>query len=229
MLPKKPPARGNLAAPAGGHPSQAVSPRMRWWFRESEPVARFTGWVMCFTFILALIAGVQVASFVISERAYLTVPEIEFRFPEVNDTHTLIAVTIKNGGKEAAFITGGTITATHIPAGKQIPAEDTLPSKPVYQPVLTELIGPVPAGEVYKTGARLNLQAKVVGRWSEEITKEIQAGDVKLYIYGFIEYRDPFTFFGNSRTGFCVVYNTQKLLGEGKFIGCGFENYVYAK
>ncbi len=68
--------------------------------------------------------------------------------------------------------------------------------------------------------------------FDDVLVEQIEKGDQKVYVFGSIEYADPFTPLFRSRLlGFCHVYAPQSMVGitGPKFLGCDNPNYTYSR
>jgi hypothetical protein len=107
---------------------------------------------------------------------------------------------------------------------------DELPEFPHYNySVHSEIRGPVLAGSIY-TGA---FAPKVANGTpfvpTDSQISAVKIGTAKLYMFGYIRYRDEFSLFGYKETGYCYVFNPRGDQTKSMFGECGREHYVYAK
>jgi hypothetical protein len=131
-------------------------------------------------------------------------------------------VEIKNGGRSTAFI-------EHMVGDTDI-RPDELPDFPHYDySGRSPVRGPVVAGGIY-TGVFSPKKGDgtpfVV---TDSQISAINIGTLKLYLFGYIQYRDEFSLFGYKETGFCYVFNPRSDQTKSMFAECGKEHYVYAK
>src|SRR5438477_6454456 len=82
-----------------------------WWFKEKEPVARFTGWVAIYAFALATVAGLQtcILNNQLSEmrtenRPWIGIENIKAGALQ-SDSPLTVEITLRNTGKTPAFKT----------------------------------------------------------------------------------------------------------------------------
>lgn len=57
----------------------------------------------------------------------------------------------------------------------------------------------------------------------------IQIGALKLFIFGYIRYRDEFSRFGDKETGYRYLFNPRGDPSRSMFTECGKDLYVYAR
>jgi hypothetical protein len=158
--------------------------------------------VAVFTFILAIFTGVQVLVFISSERAFISVSFATAAEKLAASTDPVfLHFVLQNSGKSTAVITDANVTGS---IGNQ-----DLPASPHYQPEHTTTSGPVIAG-----GARLINQRPHIDQTGKpliittEILNEINNISTRVFIFGFVEYDDDFSFvgwrgiFGKRITGF---------------------------
>jgi hypothetical protein len=194
-----------------------------------ERVATFTKWLVLFTAILAIVTCIQVWAFITSERAFLVVDNFSAvppEFPPKDATQPLVfSAIIRNGGTNGAVVIGTDFVLKNIPK----PASD-LPATPDYVPVSAgnDLFrGPVIAGSDRAAIFRPELNGKPMVLTTGDYDY-LRAGGAKLYVYGYVDYKDEFSLFGSKRSGFCWVYNPKNPPTLSPFDSCGTEKYVYA-
>jgi hypothetical protein len=213
---KRPAQRKNEAAHAGNHPEPPNKPP--WWlFKQSDPVAGFTAWLVIFTACLTITAGFQVWAFTQSERAFVTVLSVDLSIVGKSAGEPfVIPLIVKNGGKSVAVVTDFNITL-----GK------SLAENPEYVSSVGLAAKPVMPG----TDESLVYRAKP-GNWLWTLSKdeltEIEGGRQYFYIFGFIKYEDGFSLLSSRKTGFCFVYNPRPTIPNGRFETCANQKYTYA-
>lgn len=199
---------------------QSFMPRTRWWFVHEDPVARFTGWVAAFTFVLVIVAVIQSWAFIESERAYLSLTAVQVQGLKLLPGRPLgFTLDIYNGGRSEAFINDSNATVSF---------DISLAEIPNYQFGRSAFKGPVPPATFKratfvpkKDGQRLRIEKSMVDK--------IVAGEMKLWVFGWVEYSDGFTIWKDKRTGFCVFYSPQNDPSFGMFDDCGLPNYIYTR
>jgi hypothetical protein len=195
-----------------------------WWWAEHDPVARFTGWVSAFTFILMIIAALQAWAFFISERAELA-PSAMVTYPNPLTPGATVSygMTIKNGGKQVAIVNDlvSDISAPSAP----------LPDKPNYiHGAGNWPIAILPEQEVPMGGEVVDGNGRLAVVSNEDIAGLLNR-KVNIWIYGYVSYRDAFSLLlGSKRMGFCFRYNPNgDLTKPASFQSCGNANYVYSR
>lgn len=85
-----------------------------WWFKEKEPVAKFTGWVMAYTGLLAIVAALQLCTLertdqtlhktlVTANRAWLAPLEARLDGEIVDGETVKVKLSVINTGRGPAF------------------------------------------------------------------------------------------------------------------------------
>jgi hypothetical protein len=175
-----------------------------------------------FTIILAISTCIQVWAFIQSERADLSVTSVMLDFDLLFEGNVSLHYTVQNGGKETAFVTG---SATSIGL-----RTDTLPPEPQYtHPSVNALLGPViPQSPRFVRIGPMTDDGPII--ISKEQANSINNGSLKFYVFGYVNYKDTFSFlFGNRKTGFCFYYNpTLKDARFGNFDNCAEGAYTYS-
>jgi len=194
-----------------------------------DRIADFTKWLVRFTAALFVVTTIQVWAFITSERAFIVVDDfsaVPKEFPPTDVTQPLVfSAIVKNGGKSGAVVVGTDFVLKNIPK-----AAGDLAAAPEYVPLAagSDLFrGPVISGTDRPAIFRPQLNGKPMVLTAGDYAY-LRAGGSKLYVYGYIDYKDPFSWFGPKRTGFCWVYNPQNPPGLSPFDSCGSDKYVYA-
>jgi hypothetical protein len=131
-------------------------------------------------------------------------------------------VEIKNGGRSTAFI-------EYIAANTDL-RPDELPDFPHYNYTGRSTIrGPVVAGGIYPGVFRPKKGDGTPFVPNDSQISAINIGTLKLYTFGYIQYRDEFSLFGYRETGYCYLFNPRGDQTKTMFTECGKEHYVYAK
>ena len=160
-----------------------------------------------FTFFLVILTGVQVWSFIQSERAFVFPASIEFTGPLVALVQPLtLHLDVSNSGKSPAKIDNLIAFAAHqLPP---VPSYDERPGriKIGFPPV-------PPNGKIRQT-------LPFGPPWGEQTTREVQAGTRGFYVYGRIKYRDDYSWLGPKFSDFCFTYVPDKDPGKAVFRNC---------
>jgi hypothetical protein len=129
---------------------------------------------------------------------------------------------IKNGGRSTAFI-------EYVNATTQL-RSDELPDVPQYgYGGHSSVRGPVVAASSYfGTFSPKNADGTPFVPTDSQISA-IRIGTQKLYIFGYIQYRDEFSFLGYKETGYCYLFNPRGDPARSMFSECGKDRYIYAK
>ncbi len=168
-------------------------------------------WIMIFTGALTVITGLQWWAFMQSESAFVSVDSVKFTRPLVVGLNPLpIQFNLRNSGKNTAIIDELSVAISH-----------ELKPKPDYFKAKRRAYPPIVAGaspkiiEGFETG------------WGEETNGAVLSGQMPLYFYGVVKYKDKFSFGFKSTTGFCFVYRPNNGLGEPSFDTCIQSAYTY--
>ena len=149
-------------------------------------------------------------AFVQSERAYLTFTNFNFLGGLVANQPLALLFNAKNSGKSAAEIRNISVTPS---LGLTYPLK--------YDKLLEIATNPILAGtteqQIYE-GKNLDGTPFLISGFT---VGEINAGRVKLYVYGFAEYEDDFSIVGPRKTYFCVRYLPERSMpNNAAFGGC---------
>ncbi len=193
----------------------------KFWFKELAPEARFAGWVARLTLVLCIIGAVQTWAFLESERANLTIQNSgPFDFPQKPGVALVVSMAIQNAGKSTARVVENTTNFWL--------NDSPLPEKPIYTSCNCAIPLAIVGGNAIHTifwprsgDSRITLTPDQYAR--------IKGGTLPIYIYGFITYRDAFSFLLGSRTlGFCMVYEPTNDATTGAFNSCSNLRYSYS-
>jgi hypothetical protein len=194
-------------------------------YRTARAVRSFfkkLGPIEYLTLVLATSAAAQAYYFLQSERSFLALSGMEVSgLTTMSDQPLEFSLEIKNGGRSTAFIDYMNATAQIRP--------DELPDFPLYgYRGSTSVRGPVLAGSTYFATFNPKNDDGTPFVLSDSQISAIHIGTMKLYIFGYIRYRDEFSLFGDKETGYCSLFNPR---GNQRtmFVECGKEHYVYAK
>jgi len=166
-------------------------------FHDLEAIAIFTG-------LLVIVGALQVWTFIVTERAFLSQESIAFSPGPRPSPHQPIVISfdIRNNGHTTAFMFDANITLKW--------TSDSLPTRPRYvrDPQTKMLIkGPLVAGDSWRATFRAKRNNNPV-IMDKPFIDNIEHGKTKVYMYGFVRYHDGFAFNLFTHTiGFCSVYN----------------------
>jgi len=176
--------------------------------RHETAMLRWTRVVGFFTFVLAMVGGLQALSFVESERAYLILFDMNFPGGEPsNATGGLdIVLTIKNIGKHTATVSKIIVNPAMFIVNKELADE------PTYNPTLSTVhtIPPIAPDSPLVFFAAARLPPSPAPMTDEQRLQVILSGDIPLRIWGLIEYDTGyFNWARPGRLGFCMEYVSQ--------------------
>jgi hypothetical protein len=178
-------------------------------------MVRWTSVVGVFTVVLAVVGGIQAWAFIQSERAFLNLDDLQISggLPEYSKP-LRVFLTIKNSGHSAAFVKNVALNM-----GFQ-----QLPERPEYKPMALFAIGPIPGNSIRKSTADFGVHNEITRAHIEAI----KAGTFKMFIFGFFDYTDDFSIFGQRTVGFCYTYDPLPTAG-GSYDNCTEPNYTYTR
>jgi hypothetical protein len=185
-------------------------------FRRRTPIDYFTA-------VLAGSTAVQVYAFVQSERSFLAISGMApvSGLTTMSDRPLEFSLEIKNGGRSTAFIEYMISNVTI--------SFDELPDLPHYDySGRSSIRGPVVPGGIYPAVFSPKKGGTPFVPTDSQISA-INIGSLKLYVFGYIQYRDDFSHFGYKETGYCYLFNPRGDPTKSMFSECGKEHYVYAK
>lgn len=150
-----------------------------------------------FTLALAVASVLQTYAFIQSERGFLAVTGFQIEGGLTPNKPIVLQYGMTNSGKSTASISNLSLNIV-----------SELPDPLKYQPVKSAAFNPIPAGQtglnLFKPDSANNDQALTV---TEEQVRAINSGATKLYIFGFIEISDDFSWLmGNRQSKFCYLY-----------------------
>jgi hypothetical protein len=222
--------------------SQSQQTRKRKWFGYVKILAKWATWpiwrpvtwfyrlgpIEKFTAVLCVIGSIQAWAFIVSERASVGISDVTLyprgpieASPADNPRIVEFVVTVKNAGHSLAKTVNGFVDISD----PKVP----LPSKPIYRgdprPLYDML---VPEG-VHHLTLRPKGSLGLELRFSEENVRDINAGKLNVWVYGYITYQDAFSWVLGSRTlGYCYHYDPRGDPELGLWGPCDFEAYVYS-
>jgi hypothetical protein len=182
----------------------------------ADPVTWFTGALMLFS-------GLQAWSFVVSERAIITVDEPKFvgTAPFANKPLKFI-IKITNSGKSTA-------TFENMQVNLRLAAGQPIPEHPKLSDLTSLAAAPTPPGSTQTILFEPAVNDRPVALTQEQVDK-IEKGEVLMYLYGRVLYADEFTSIArNKEVGFCFFYRADLAQFGAAFMTCKERNYTYAK
>jgi hypothetical protein len=197
------------------HPSRR---RGFWGHLVDEPVALFTAVLALFTIVLTIVSGIQAWAFIASERAFVSIvsPDIS-RIADPPDEPFAMPLIALDSGRSTARVTAFNVTLVN-----------SLPATPQYVPItsfsITPLMVNIPQMLIYRASP---------GPWLWKFSKaafaEIESGAQKLFIFGYVKYRDDYSVWGDKETGFCFVYIAKPITPNSKYETCDNQKYIYIR
>jgi hypothetical protein len=183
-----------------------------WLFRDA---------ITLFTLVLMIFTGIQVWAFVASERAFVGLTGIGST-TLVPLIPVVLNIRIRNAGRGVAFVIDSNTTLWLRDA--------PLPTTPEYnrQNANSRLNGSLPAGSDYNAKFWPFSDGGVPFTFTQQQIEAINTGRMLLYVYGYVTYRDEFSYiFGSRTSGYCVVFDPHAdNAGGGQFNNCGLLNYI---
>lgn len=187
---------------------------------ESAAVKRLD-WVAVFSGLLVVVGFLQTWTYMVSDRAYLSVVGVSFDPPKVGEP-MVIHLNVKNTGRATAFVSHANVTTLihrargPLPMVPQYKDKETFPS----------IIGPLTGNEIFYGTVHLVTDEGKPVLWSaDDVTSK-----VNIYIYGSIQYDDGFNLFHLWRPrvfGFCWRYDPTSDPSIGMFSTCDQSGYRY--
>jgi hypothetical protein len=187
--------------------SQVIAHNKWSWLTHRDPIVRINGWVASFTGLLLLVTAIQVYYFRASERAVILVDNMSVSpigLSRISD----FEISIANKGKSIAFIDEISVGATtQLQIGRDIDS-GLLNVAPLFdRPIV-----------VAGTGESVHLNWLGVDQeppFSDEQFKLMELGNIPLYIFGAVNYKDQYSVIGTYSANFCFEYQR-----SGKFQRC---------
>jgi cold shock CspA family protein len=150
--------------------------------------------VAIFTGFLVVLGGLQLFSFIQSERAFLSISALETAGNAELKAGDLVNFTaqIKNSGRSTAFISSLIVNV----AIYDMP----LPEVPPYKAGATNVRGPIVAGGIKVANLPgISAEEKPIAL-SQVHADGIRDGKFNIYMFGKMDYSDEFPWFGNKIT-----------------------------
>jgi hypothetical protein len=173
------------------------SPRGFWSRLIREPINLFTA-------ALAIVAALQAWAFIASERAFVSVvsPDLS-QVGNSPDQPIQIPLTVVDSGRSTAIVTGFNVTLM-----------TSLPEKPQYVPISHFSIKPLMVN-----APEILLYRASPGPWLWKLSKseieKIENGEQQLFLFGYIKYRDDFSFWGGRKQASASVISPSLSLPTG--------------
>jgi hypothetical protein len=170
--------------------------------------------IAVFTAVLCLVGGLQAWAFIQSERAFVFPTHVEFASPlavaEIQPI--LLSLDMRNSGRSAAQISKMIVAVTH-----------QLPPTPNYDNAIDRSVvafPPIPGnGQITQD---LNFKD-----WNIETMRQVRDGSRAFYLFGSVEYRDDYSWFGKRASRFCFVYIANREdQSKAKFVNCAEPQYT---
>jgi len=192
-------------------------------FVEWSPIEKFTGLLVLFTALMAICSLLQALAFIQSERSFLSVSAIEVKDekPLTEGSPLIFESRISNSGRSTAFIVSANYTL--------VISDQPLPTDPSYVKGPSDILGPVVAG-----GNRQLTFSSSTDKGKTIILSKVHAdgiasGTYHVYVFGYVKYKDEYSWFSNRITGFCYVYNPLGKSTSSQFDDCRSDHYIYAR
>jgi hypothetical protein len=104
----------------------------------------------------------------------------------------------------------------------------SLPEKPQYVPISHFSIKPLMVNT-----PEILLYRGSPGQWLWKLSKpeidKIENGEVNLFIFGYIKYRDDFSIWGDKETGFCFLYIPKPITPNWHYETCNNGAYTFVR
>jgi hypothetical protein len=181
-----------------------------------EPITVFTAAIAVFAFI-------QLYIFIRSERPFLSISAMSTPEGDILVDRPLTwLVEFKNSGKTVGFI-------SDFRSLTQISPGNMLARGLKEQMRETKIRGPIVPGDVHKVTITPSVTENTTMVLGQPAVDQLNKGEYRLWVLGYIQYRDRFSpFAGESTTGFCFAYNPKGDKRIGIFERCGNAEYEYA-
>lgn len=182
---------------------------------------RWTRVVGIFTTVLAIIGFIQAWSFIQNEHAFLSITAVDLEGGQIiAEKPVAVGISIKNSGRSPAAVTNFNVML-HVAAN--------LPAAPLYGPMADEVaVPPIVGGGIIRRTVKFPKPDKTSTSLGEDQVLKINSGELFLYIYGFVQYEDDFSWFRDRRLGYCVTYNPKGAPNLSLFDTCKEKAYTYA-
>ncbi len=177
--------------------------------------------------MLCVVSVMHYCAFVTSERAYLVMPsDIRLGTDATSiKESTHFVLIMKNIGKHVASVRSFNVKISPLVNKK------TFPEAPDYSDAVIQTTAPTPPGGenmVHLTPFYSPINMPVT---NVELLKQINSGEVPLYIYGFVDYDTGYFSFGSGKTGFCFKYIPEQNRPNPTIIFqiCENQKYTYVR
>jgi hypothetical protein len=192
------------------------------WYRNLKDIDRFTFWIVVLTFFLVVMTGVQVLSYVESERAQILIEDIIVKDVDpflLNPVDTILV--LKNVGRHIAVITKVNLRVGFFIINKDLPKYPDYPDQFNISAVFT----PVLPGGTYPMFIKNVAEPFTIPM--EVVIKGVNDGTIPLRVFGVIEY-DTGYWLSFGTIGFCFTYiPPSKRVSNQKFQACDNQRYTY--
>jgi hypothetical protein len=196
---------------------------MLWWTRV----------VAAFTVVSSILACVYAYSFIQSERAFLTVPDVAFANSEPSSAPNGVAIiiTIKNVGKHIATGINLTLNSAFFGIKRDLPP-NPVDENSLVKPIIIPPIAPDGTwrGTMLEIGDIKNISGGPM-KSRNELIKDLVEGNIPFRVWGGIEYDLGFPSWTTGKTGFCYEFVPMKLrlIGQTFHVCENLPKYTYAK
>jgi len=190
--------------------------------------------VAAFTGVSAVIAGLYAAySFIESERAFLTVPDVAFANsePSSGPNGLAVIVTIKNVAKHTATGINIKVNSALFGVNKDLPPVP-IDENSLVKPIFIPPIAPDGTwqGIIFEVGDIKNKSDKPM-KSRAELINDVIDGNIPFRAWGVIEYDLGFPSWTTGTTGFCYEFVPIKsrVIGQRFRVCDNLPKYTYAK
>lgn len=194
------------------------------WHNGLDNIDRFTFWIAILTFFLVVMTGVQVLSYIESERAFLSIEEIGFIHgePSVEPDGITIKMGIKNFGKHVAVITQMNAEPSFYIGKKGLDASPDYDDRNIIKWVTSPIPPQIQRTVIFGPATENTPVPK------EEIISGTKNGKIPFHVFGFIDYDTGYRL-SSGRVGFCFTYipESQRRVARQSFKACDNPNYTY--
>jgi hypothetical protein len=181
--------------------------------RRENKTIRSLAAAAVFTLALATVGIAQVYTFIVSERAFVVPVDTNFTNGLVVKENPLeMWISLKNKGKSIASIDVLEVAITH-----------GLAPKPQYLAVQRIAYPPIASGETFERPLEFETG------WPQPIIEQLTHGALNFFLYGRVQYRDDFSWFGPRINGFCFKYRPGPVGGPHVFEPCQQTAYTYSE
>ena len=201
--------------------------------RYERGMLRWSAAVAAFTGFSVIAAFINVYSFIESERAFLTVPDVAFANSEPSNGPNGIAiiVTIKNVGKHIAAGINLTLNSAFFGIKRDLPP-NPVDENSLVTPLIIPPIAPDGTwrGTIFEISEIKN-QSGGQMKPRNELIKDIVDGNIPFRVWGKIKYDLGFPSLTTGKTGFCYEFvpMQSRVIGQTFRVCENLSKYTYAK